>query len=133
MFGVFEKPFARQLAYSLVIFSVTLQFIFVCVKPQQLHTMRTFGSAKFGEAPWFSEIKLFAYKLEGKSEIYNLVHFGGEDRSVDLTPYRSMQGFNFWWAHLRRARHSAGETTLAAQPFPLEWNRDLTSRLGSVR
>ena len=88
----------------LLAWSAVLQVVHVAVKAQQYCTMREFSPGERGLPHWIANLKIFAHKLAGKEECYRLRDFGFScDTKIDLSPYRSLIGFNIWWMHGLRA------------------------------
>ncbi len=89
---------------ALMVISLGLQLVHTAVKPQQYWTMRTLSLGKLGTAHWLANLKILAHKLSGKPEKYLAADFGGNKyEAIDLRPYRSLHGLNFWWCHWLRA------------------------------
>ncbi|MBI4405058.1 MAG: hypothetical protein HY537_12920 [Deltaproteobacteria bacterium] len=79
------------------------QLIHVSVKAEQYWTFRQKTSPKMLIPHWRANIHFFLHKLTNQPEIYSASLANRPNkRMVNLTAHRSLEGFNFWWAHLIR-------------------------------
>lgn len=87
----------------IVSFSFLLQLVQISVKPTQFWIFRSRVPAPLAHPHWYANIKFFLHKWRGKPERYAAYEIDPrQSLEVDLTDARSLQGFNFWWAHWRR-------------------------------
>jgi len=101
------RVFAAASLTLLLVWSLSLQFIFVCIKPQMYNAIIYAGRPvpKEGYEPqWIAEFRIFAHKLHAKPEIYSTSLFNPATpaKEVDFRTNRSYHGFNFWWLHALR-------------------------------
>jgi hypothetical protein len=119
--------FARLALSVLVLWSFSLQLVNTCVKGNQYFSMVAMARAKSaGLQPypqWWVNLRLFSYKLQGLPEIYpaQMVGKGAAiDEWIDVRPYFTLQGMNFWWSHSLKANAFRGtashELTALSQP-----------------
>lgn len=81
--------------------SLLIQIPLTAVKLQQYYTMESRSPKSFKSPQWRVTPHLFVSKLAGKEEIYPLSTFRiKKEGFIDVRDVPSLQGLNFWWAHL---------------------------------
>lgn len=111
---IFKWP-QRLPLVLLCLMGILAQSLYVFVKPNQYASLKyevqKKGIKRDYEPQWRLGWKFFIHKLSGKEERYpdyfmgKAIHSEEETNGVvDLRSYRTLQGFNFWWVHLRRYR-----------------------------
>lgn len=106
-------PAVRVVVGFLIVSSIGLQIVNVSVKANQFHTLVAEAgklAPSFHPDPqWRVNLRLFAHKAGGSPELYpaSMVGQGAGDQTIDLSPYRSLEGFNYWWLHaIRRGKET---------------------------
>ncbi len=88
----------------LVVLSFSFQILHVSVKPQQFWTLEQYARQPLPYPPWATNLVFFMQKWKRAPEIYAGNVGLPPMRPVDLSPFETLQGFNYWWMHLMRAR-----------------------------
>lgn len=81
--------------------AIAYQAAHVAVKPGQYWAIRQRAGRDLPLPHWAANLVILRQKLSGAEERYDLSRFGGHG-TVDLRDAETLEGFNFWWAHLAR-------------------------------
>ncbi len=99
-----EENFVTRLWFRTAVgAAVVSQLVFASVSWRQYPVLRDRAGEKLTLPHPAAQFRLFAHKLNYNDEIYDLGEFGGTPgKKVDLSDARSLVGFNYAAAHLRR-------------------------------
>ncbi len=105
------KKFVKYGFIFVAVFSIFFQVVQSSVKIQQYYTFFNEAKREPSITHWQANFIFFTNKLKGNKEVDNLKSFGiNEDKIVDLSRFKSLDGFNYWWLHIWKLYKTSNKT-----------------------